>query len=384
LVEAGLVRDLLDDGQIESSPEDFLKAARAFLAEDRANNHRVRQKERRRAGRQLTAKEAVEEQIDIAAYLKPEEILRAQVIAEEMVRAAEKLRSLGPPSSGTNDEPVVAAFRKRVLGGTLASPAQAERLFKSIGAALFENEFFLQHNIPVLDHNSELTTAFDWDAPDMQRGLTPRSEITFWWNGHSLAAPLGDRVQTLESPEHPIFPLWRANEYCFAMNRNSISGRLMHLAMRFTEMCPWRQEDAALFVLTGISPPVLPMDVGIPNYSQGKDHALMRVELSIHPWVSAEAVLKLYKSVQRIAVGSRNRAPAAPSLRFFNFVSRRRHEGKTFREAMRAWVKAHPHDMTRFSEEDPKALARFSNQYRDIERQVLRPFGRPSERRVWF
>src|ERR1044072_9685323 len=65
LVEAGLVRDLLDDGQIESSPEDFLKAARAFPAQDRANNHRVRQKERGRAGRQLTAEEAAEGGDDI-------------------------------------------------------------------------------------------------------------------------------------------------------------------------------------------------------------------------------------------------------------------------------------------------------------------------------
>jgi hypothetical protein len=137
-----------------------------------------------------------------------------------------------------------------------------------------------------------------------------------------------------------------------------------------------------MFILSGANPPVMPIEIGIPNYSKGETHTLLRVELTIHPWLSSDSVLRLYKRLQRIVVGPRNRAPTKASLEFFDFVSRMRHEGRSFREAMESWVQSRPRERRRYRKRDVSALSRFTNQYRDIERQVLRPFGRPGNKGV--
>jgi hypothetical protein len=135
-----------------------------------------------------------------------------------------------------------------------------------------------------------------------------------------------------------------------------------------------------MFVLTGELPQIRPIDIGIPEHSRGESHALMRLDLEIHPWTSASAVLEVYKRIQRILVGPRNRAPEVASLEFYEFVSDLRHKKKTFPEAIEVWVAAHPRDRKRYPKKDSNSVARFTNQFRDIERQILRPFGRPNRK----
>jgi hypothetical protein len=378
-----LWRDLKEEAMDGSTtPKELVGNARALQDSYRAERHRRRVRAKRRGGRTIPSKDAVERQIDFGKCLSREEIKRAQVLNRAMIRVAVRRTWAGPEPWASPDQPVVARFREQVLGGGLATPTQAHRLLRSIGVALFEAEFFAKNGIPVLDHKSELSSGFDWEAPDSRRGLTPRSEVTFRWDDRELVAQLGERARTVELSTYPFWPLWRADEPAFAMCSLSIAGWLSSIAALLEFSCPWEIRDIVMFILIGTSPQVMPIDIGLLTYSKGDSHALTRVPFTIHPWVSSEATLKVYKQLQRILIGPRNRAPTMPSLEFFDFVAEQLDLGKTFRAAMDAWVVGHPRERKRYPGRDKSALSRFTNRYRDIERQVLRPFGRPDEEEV--
>jgi len=382
LVEEGYVGEALGDEEVPLPKKKLLRIARGFLRDFRADTHRMRVRKRRRLGRTTPARDEVEDGINLSACLSKKELKRAEILSRELVRIAEKQPYNGPEPWATPNQPCVAEFRDRVLGGQVISWAEAQPLLKSFGAAMFEFEFFAANGIPVLDHTSELTTGLDWNAADSREGLTPRSEVTFCWGTNTLVAPLGDRAHHVRPSDYPFHFWWRGQERVAAINTYSLIGWLDCLRRIFVYSFPWDGIAATMFVLIGLPPRVVPIDLGIPEYSEGREHVLMRLELTVHPWVSAETVLEVYRRMQRIVVGPRNRLPEVESLEFFDFVSRLRHEGKGFRDALDAWLAEHPRERRRYPKKDKTSLSRFSNQFRDIERQVLRPFGRPDEEEV--
>jgi hypothetical protein len=372
----GRLDEVLGGSDDRFTMSDLLKDGRFHLADYRAEGRRKRRRNRRRSGRILPAPDELTRQIDLKRWLSAKEIKRTEVLCSEMGRIAQRLTRSDFEFDFAAGKPVVAQYREKFLGGSLLDSGQALRLTDSVGAALFELEFFKKHGIPVVGHRSELTKAWDRKARDSQHGLTPRSEVTFRWGRRSRAVPLGNRVRTIDWTRGPLMPIWRGEERMSLLAQDSILSRLNAVALVLSHACAWRERDAVMFVLTGKLPQVLPVDVGVPKHFTGQSHAIVRLEMTVHPWVSAASLHKIYGRIQRIVVGRRNRPPEISSLEFYEFVSGLRHHGKGFREVLDEWVSAHPRDRKRFPKKDPNSLARFTNQFRDVERQVLRPFGR--------
>ncbi len=377
VVDNGFLNDLADQGGSRAAKRELLKAARSYQRDFRADRHVAKVRKRRRLSRPTPSREAVTGVVNLLECLSEKELQRAKVISSESVRIAETLRYNGPGRWPTRERPFITEFRNRVLGGQTISQAQAEQLVKSIGAAMFELEFFEEHGIPLLDHTSELTSGLDPNAADAREGLTPRSEVTFRWGTKTLAATLGKRALQVGSSDYPLQPCWRGESWLAAVSSGSVLGWLNRLRILLLDALPWDDVSAVMFVLTGRHPTVVPIYFRLPEYCTGPNHALMRLDFSVQPWISAQTVLEVYRRVQRIVVGPRNRPPEIKSLQFYDFVSGLRHQGHSLLYAMRVWVLMHPEDRKRYPEDDKTSLTRFSNQFRDIQRQVLRPFGRP-------
>lgn len=98
--------------------------------------------------------------------------------------------------------------------------------------------------------------------------------------------------------------------------------------------------------------------------------------LSVHPWVSAPSVMKLYRMYQKLVLQRENRPPREYRLQLFDFVSERRHRGESWREIQEAWNKAHP-DLAYV----PEAI-RIRNFQRDFSQIYTLIMGKPPDFKV--
>lgn len=155
---------------------------------------------------------------------------------------------------------------------------------------------------------------------------------------------------------------------------------------------PWTEEQAEWFLLTGEVPRIAPL-IGRVSKRWGRTHNHGVITLEVEPWVSPEAVKDAYSSLQKRAIGGRNRRMKPKTLALFRFVMeqiesvhplnlRERKEraeragrrpqtattlsGPSWREMMKRWNE-------KFSE-DPDLHYRdeqnFARDFRNAERQI--------------
>ena len=147
--------------------------------------------------------------------------------------------------------------------------------------------------------------------------------------------------------------------------------QLLKLADQLVKTYRWRRGDAAWFVLTGLTPPTRPLEVGglinnapkhpgtpqtlIPDSSPPRYIAAVPRARDYHPstayititadvWVDAREVEKAYRDAQRQILGGDARQLPDCTLEVAKFVSRRMrdHPGEPWAERLRAWNEAYP------------------------------------------
>lgn len=117
---------------------------------------------------------------------------------------------------------------------------------------------------------------------------------------------------------------------------------LSHVARKLSEAYRWRREDAEWFVLTGTEPRIRPLSVTV-NLVDTRDApsrtATGQITLVAEPWVDANLVADVYRSVQRQLLGGDNRKKNRRTLDAILFVARHlRDSGPVSWEALRrAW-----------------------------------------------
>lgn len=373
-----LLGDFLEAGDGGAARKALLEDARGYLQNYRRKESAKRANARRRTGARLPSKEEVQSEVDLSKLLEPSELRRATVLTRELARIAERHAVERPFYGYSEGMPLVAQFRDRYLNGRVLLESEAHRLMNSIGAAVFDLEFFTEQGIPLVGHDSRLLTPPDWDSEDARHRLSPRSEFEFCWGKRRTVGILGDRLRHVEADQTGVMALSGNRDLALpVIGRGSFMDRLRELAIHFQWVFPWSMAHAGWFILTGVAPNIHPIEIGYPEQHRGASHGFMKIELTVHPWLSATTLQRVYKRIQRIVIGPRNRPPKMKSLEFYDFVSEHRNGGATYPETLAAWTASHRPDRKKYPRNDPTAVARFTHQFKDIERQVLRPFGRP-------
>jgi hypothetical protein len=187
--------------------------------------------------------------------------------------------------------PKVRRFRQERLGGKLLSTEEAEKFLRGE----------LQREEPDDLHSpSELR----WSYDDFENEMDHLEDVL------EVVVPIN--VSAAGLSQRLLFP------YEDAMGR-TYSGK--KLAENYTELClylaaifPWHPHDAALFLLTGERPEVVPLELSY--------NSLRRVfTLNFAPWISEKTFRKAYRKCQTVVQGGDNRRMKEKTLAVMRFVT---------------------------------------------------------------
>src|SRR5215203_2563123 len=216
-----------------------------------------------------------------------------------------------------DNDGAVRQFRLEVLDGGIVSPAQAEALVCSPAAAILPHSWFKRHGVPLLDHTArvleeekgaveetragEMTLEIKWDDGEM---LIPFERETVFRTLDSLL-----RIRERER-------FWGNEGWSTARTEvyaRSVLGTLSEIANALRERLPWAQAEAEWFILTGEQVQIPPI-----YHSEPDESDLGTVTLTVAPWVPAETVDGLYKSVREML--NPTSMPSPRRLALFRFV----------------------------------------------------------------
>src|SRR5215208_6634617 len=232
----------------------------------------------------------------IIPRLGDRETQRAEVVEEYVAKVAACERS-------------VFAFRKRFLGGTSLSHAQADALITSPAAAYLPFQCFIplgESQIPLLNHSATLRT----DPPESDEGGSYSLDIFVDPPGQTFRAEVQRtrRLLYIDEDGH--------TQETLVEDRSVLEG-LRILSNYLAAEYPWQEAQAAWFVLTG-EPPALPAATG--RVSRGSAAPYAEITMTVQPWVPADTVRKFYGQLQGRVLISRPRAFSERNLAVFRFV----------------------------------------------------------------
>ena len=286
-VEDGWVKDVLEGREAR---DELLMTIRQWWKRYK----RMRTWEERRQEEKSESDE--EEPEPITPRLGDRETQRAEVVEEYVAKVAACERS-------------VFAFRKRFLGGTVLSPAQADALITSPAAAYLPFQYFIpfgDSQIPLLDHSAALRT----DLPESDEVGQYSLDILVDPPGETFRADVQRTRRLLYIDEDG------QTQETLVEDRSVLEG-LRILSNYLAREYPWQEGQATWFVLTG-EPPALSAATG--RVSRGSAAPYTEITLTVQPWVPADTVRKFYGQLQRRVLTSRPRALSERNLAVFRFV----------------------------------------------------------------
>src|SRR5215204_5081825 len=126
-----------------------------------------------------------------------------------------------------------------------------------------------------------------------------------------FAVPI-DRWPAVGSSQHLLFP------------HEGSDGRIVsdkRIAKNYSDLCiylaaifPWDPYDAALFLLTGERPEVVPLELSYNRYRRV-------FTLNFAPWISEKTLRKAYRKCQKVVQGGDNRRMKERTLAVMRFVT---------------------------------------------------------------
>jgi hypothetical protein len=286
-VEDGWVKDVLEG---RADRDDLLDTIRQLWK----RYTRMRSWEERR--QEARSKSDEKNPDAITPRLGDRETQRAQVVEEYVAKVAACERS-------------VFAFRKRFLGGTTLSHAQADALITSPAAAYLPFQCFIplgESQIPLLNHSATLRT----DPSESDEGDPYTLDILVDPPGETFRAEVQRTRRLLYIDEDG------QTQETLVEDRSILEG-LRVLSKYLAAEYPWQEEQATWFVLTG-EPPALSAATG--RVSRGSAAPYAEITMTVQPWVPADTVRKFYGQLQGRVLTSRPRAVSERNLAVFRFV----------------------------------------------------------------
>jgi hypothetical protein len=239
---------------------------------------------------------------DLKNAVPPAEKKRAEVFSRALARRATR-------------RPELQEIRTRLLGQGLLTIPEVNQLLMQVGPRHLGFDWFKNRRIPIVGHQSYYVDPKTKARTDLCKR---RTRIAFEWK---------DR-RTVVTPSR-IDPDWSRSDTHFEfadrftlVRKNAVFGELQQAAAKLANHYYWNEGDAAIFILTGVAPPVPAIGITGPLSLEGirDDHLHFRIELVIEPWVSAATVKKAYGALQRRIYGRQARPIDEGSLAIFDFV----------------------------------------------------------------
>jgi hypothetical protein len=304
---------------------------------------------------------------------------------------------------------VVQNFRRRILGVEKLGEEQVWELVSSPALGYLSPTWFLIHDMPVLGNQVRIISEErrTWHESVHPAYTTLEADLVV-----EVELPDGRReteeipITTDQQPETLVLPHTKGlPRQKFRVWRPSILGILSSLSKMFSEHYPWREEDAAWFVLTGEVPETSPLAWETEWQEYTDQHA---ITLTVEPWVSTETVADLYSELRRRTLGRNTRRLSVRNLAVFRFViaqleapapsedkplfggrrprkgsmigrleSKLWHlEGPSWRTLLERWNQAHPEE---WSYDDVRL---FSRDFYRAHKAIARPYTRPYKKSV--
>ena len=117
---------------------------------------------------------------------------------------------------------------------------------------------------------------------------------------------------------------------------------LRKLAESLAKFYPWEPAQAAAFVLEGLIPLATPLMLRFPQTWHETRPTRAKLVMEVDLWMSAAAVLRAYRRVQRQVLPGHNRPVSRRSIDLVNFVMQ--HRLGTWQEHLDDWNTEHPTD----------------------------------------
>jgi hypothetical protein len=231
-----------------------------------------------------------------SAHLGDKETQRSRAVEEYVAKVAACERR-------------VFAFRKRFLGGTVLSHAQADALIGSPAAIYLPFEYFTpfgESRIPLLNHSATLRT----DPPKSDGGGSYSLDIFVQPPGETFSVEVRRTERLLYIDEDGQI------QETLVEDRSVLEG-LRILSTYLAAEYPWQAAQATWFVLTGEPPP---LSAATGRLSRGSAAPYAEITMTVQPWVPADTVRKFYGQLQKRVLTSRPRALSERNLAVFRFI----------------------------------------------------------------
>lgn len=269
--------------------------------------------------------------VDLSAY----EIERAR--AYEEVLAREAALNQGPDGSFP-----ITNWRRRFFGERLLSLEEAHGLLESPAARFLHPGLFEEWGIPLVGHAAEV---LEYDSGTAKPHIDHRATIEVDPPGVVKTVYYADQKRAGFDPEGPDwhwFFHWdkEGNDGVSPEERllrykdrdglkdemwvwpGSVLDSLRSTGARWARALGWEQEDMTMWLLTGEPFEWNPLKARV-SCKIGRP---LTVSLAVHPWISANTVVRNYRKIQRQLFGRDNRPLRPKSLAVLRFVEKRARE----------------------------------------------------------
>jgi hypothetical protein len=290
----------------------------------------------RRVKRATRARKTPSPERQVSPVLQPEEVQRAEVLANELARLALYYGGDWDEEGTRVTAPSVVHYREAYLGGGPITEGQAEEFIDSPAVQYLSLSGFQNEAIPLVGHTARITNHRDFIE---NKEVWRRVDFDIEWQGGRASTwvqyGLGPAFEKVRVPRR-YWPLGEKRALPY-----SALAELQKLGSTLAKHYLWDEGEANWFVLTGV-PPRTPC-FRVEREGGGRnDHTQYRLVMSIQPWVSARTVMRTYRAFQRRILRRENRQPRLDRLQLMDFVAERRHADVTWREAMIEWNRSYP------------------------------------------
>jgi|GEM_PF-3137898 len=317
LVEDDWVLDALDKGREDGFPG-LVRQARRRLRTSEAIAQRTPP-----PGRTASAAKSVS--------LQPRELLRAEAFSAWL-------------SHHVTAIPRVRRLRQDLFGGGVLSAAQAEALLQSPAPRFLSAKRFHALGIPLLGHTAHLVnTSQDFSY----EGNVTQATLQLNWPGgtHEESCRWEDRQNMPATRIRELVLPRLKQDWIVKVWPSSVFGELSDCSAWLAERYAWPLPEALWFLLTGDTPPMAPLRLGVHGAVHSDLHRYT-ITLTVEPWISADTVLQAYRAVQDMVLqGQDNRPLGERSLTLLQFVAEhgvRQKKRPGWNAVMTAWNRAYP------------------------------------------